>query len=109
MIPLKEDVPEYRLKEHNNSINELVKDCKDLITHLKQFKKSIKVIVPIKEQEVQYYKNFLDFLVKYEEVNTKKADGNFMALLSGDHKIDMKSKLTRLVILFYRFLFIFVI
>lgn len=50
-----------------------MKDCRDLIAHLRQFKKQIKVIVPIKEQELQYYKHFVDFLIKYEEVNSKRA------------------------------------
>jgi hypothetical protein len=33
----------------------------------------VKAIVPIKEMEVNYYKDFADFLVKYEESNAKKA------------------------------------
>ena len=36
--------------------------------------------------------------MKYEEVNTKKGtDTNFITLLSGNPKIDMKAKLTKLV------------
>jgi hypothetical protein len=31
----------------------------------------LKVIVPIKEQEVYHYKNFVDFLGKYEDLNHK--------------------------------------
>ena len=56
----------------------------------------IKIIVPIKEQELQYYKHFVEFLVKYEEVNTKRANLNgapCLTLLTGDDKIDMKDKL----------------
>ena len=40
--------------------------------HLDGFKKHVKVIVPIKEAEVTYYKEFVDFLCKYEETNQKK-------------------------------------
>lgn len=51
--------------------------------NLKKFKKSIKTIVPIKEQEVQYYRDFIDFLQKYEDGNIKKAtpDDPFVSLL----------------------------
>lgn len=71
-----------------------MKDCKDLIVSLKQFKKSIKVIVPIKEQEVNYYKSFIDFLIKYEEVTTKKGTDHDVVTLLSSGKLDMKSKLT---------------
>lgn len=55
-----------RVKELNNKINEFVADCKDLLSHLRQFKSSVKDIVPIKEKELQYYSTFTNFLVKYE-------------------------------------------
>lgn len=61
-----------------------MKDCNDLIIHLRKFKKQIKIIVPIKEQELLYYKNFVDFLVKYEEINSKKGtEPDVISLLSG--------------------------
>ncbi len=91
-----------KLKTYNEVIVDFVKDCKDLILHLRLFKKQIKIIVPIKEQELQYYKHFVDFLIKYEEVNTKRANLNGVTvttLLTGDDKIDMKEKLQKLVIL----------
>ena len=53
----------------------------------------MKAIVPIKEQEVQYYKEFSDFLVRYEETNGKKAkagDPAVVQLLTGDSKVDLK-------------------
>ncbi len=53
----------------------------------------MKAIVPIKEQELQYYKEFSDFLVKYEETNAKKAKGNdpvVVQLLTGEGKVDLK-------------------
>lgn len=63
---------EFKLKEYNNKINEFVKDCREFIEHLKKFKKQIKIIVPIKEQERNMYKDFVEFLIKYEELNIKK-------------------------------------
>jgi hypothetical protein len=62
---------DLKLKGYQEYINEFVKDCSDLIKYLKMFKKQIKIIVPIKEQELAYYRNFVDFLTKYEEINTK--------------------------------------
>lgn len=38
---------------------------------LRFFKNQIKAIVPIKEQQLGFYKHFVDFLVKYEELNAK--------------------------------------
>jgi len=53
--------------------------------------------VPIKEQELQYYKHFVDFLIKYEEVNSKHTiaggENLLINLLTGEGKIDMKEKL----------------
>jgi hypothetical protein len=57
----------------------------------------VKAIVPIKEMEVNYYKDFADFLVKYEESNAKKAksdDPLVARLLTGDTRLDLKQKLT---------------
>ena len=57
----------------------------------------MKAIVPIKEMEVNYYKDFADFLVKYEESNAKKAksdDPLVARLLTGDTRLDLKQKLT---------------
>lgn len=71
-------------------------DCKDLLAHLKQFKSSVKDIVPIKEKELQYYKTFTDFLIKYEETNLKKASRDqqsAVALVSDPNKLNMKEKL----------------
>jgi len=65
-------VSELKLKEFNNKINEFVKDCREFIEHLKKFKKQIKIIVPIKEQEKNLYKDFVEFLIKYEDLNIKK-------------------------------------
>ena len=91
---------EFKVKQYNESINEFVRDCRELLEHLKKFKKQIKIIVPIKEQEVQYYKDFVDFLVKYEECNLKKAQAeNMVSLFVGEHKIDLKESLTKTVTL----------
>lgn len=62
---------EITLKSYNEIINEFVKDCKELLLILKLFKKQIKMIVPLKEQELGFYKTFVEFTCKYEDINTK--------------------------------------
>lgn len=106
VMPINEMAGEHKLKQYNDSksfyiliniaINDFVRDCKDYTEHLKGFKKHIKVIVPIKEAEVTYYKEFVDFLMKYEETNTKKQRPGdpSVQLLTGDGRIDLKSQLT---------------
>lgn len=42
-------------------------DQRTLNTHLIGFKASLKNILPIKEQERQYYQQFSNFLERYEE------------------------------------------
>ena len=64
---------DIKLKNYNEQINEFVRECRDYLEQLEAFKKHVKAIVPIKEMEVNYYKEFSDFLVKYEETNSKKA------------------------------------
>mgnify|MGYP001587106143 CR=1 FL=1 len=82
-------------------MNEFVKDCKDLFFILKLFKKQIKVIVPLKEQELAFYKHFVEFGIKYEELNSRnvKFHGEFaldinVNLLTGEGKtMDLKDNL----------------
>ena len=68
---------------------------------LETFRNQMKVIVPMKDQEVLYYKNFVDFLVKYEEVSMKPSqeqDPNVSTtLLYGVWGDELKSKLTKTV------------
>lgn len=56
---------------NKNAINAFVKESQVLMTSLQQFKLHMKVIVPIKEQEVYHYKNFVEFLGKYEDLNQR--------------------------------------
>jgi hypothetical protein len=73
VIPVDEQgADEYKIKRYNDEvINGFIKDCQVLMQALESFKNQMKIIVPMKDQEVMYYKNFVDFLVKYEEVNEK--------------------------------------
>jgi thiamine phosphate synthase YjbQ (UPF0047 family) len=71
-IPLVEDAEEFKIKQYNQQISDFIKEIRDLIAILKVFKKHTKAIVPIREQELFFYKNYLDFLVKYEDVSNKK-------------------------------------
>lgn len=95
-MPVNEMAGEFKIKAHNEAINEFVRECKDYLEQLEAFKKHVKAIVPIKELEVNYYKEFSDFLQRYEETNAKKAkpsDPQVVQLLSGDTKVDLKQKL----------------
>jgi hypothetical protein len=92
-MPVNEMAGELKIKAHNESINEFVRECKVYFEQLDAFKKHVNVIVPIKELEVNYYKEFYDFLQRYEETNAKKAkasDPQVVQLLSGDTKVDLK-------------------
>lgn len=93
---------------YNEQINNFVRDCRDFLEHLQKFKKQVKIIVPIKEQEVQYYKDFIDFLLKYEDNALKKAQPGdpFVGVLSGDGKVDLKGQLTQTVIHYHIYVFI---
>ena len=75
-MPVNESAGDFKIKAHNEAINEFVRECKDYLEQLEAFKKHVKAIVPIKELEVQYYKEFSDFLTRYEETNSKKAKPN---------------------------------
>jgi len=79
-IEIYEAADPIKVKYHQESINEFVKDCKELIEYLAKFKKTAKDLVPIKEAELQYYKKFTEFLTKYEETNMKysKNDGSII-------------------------------
>lgn len=79
VIPVNEGgADEYKIKRYNDEvINGFIKDCSILMQALTTFRNQMKVVVPMKDQEVMYYKNFVDFLVKYEEVST--ATGTNMA------------------------------
>jgi hypothetical protein len=90
-VPVNETAGDIKLKSHNQAIHEFVRDCRDYLEHLKGFKKYVKAIVPIKEMEVSYYKEFSSFLVKYEETNTKKVRPGdpSIQLITGDSKIDL--------------------
>lgn len=90
-VPVNEMAGDIKLKSHNEAINEFVRDCRDYLEHLRGFKKHVKAIVPIKEMEVSYYKEFSSFLVKYEETNMKKVRPGdpSIQLLTGDSKIDL--------------------
>lgn len=95
-MPVNEMAGDLKLKAHNEAINEFVRDTRDYLEQLEAFKKQVKAIVPIKEMEVSYYKDFADFLVKYEENMSKKAkaeDPLTVKLLTGDSKLDLKQKL----------------
>jgi hypothetical protein len=57
--------------KYTADINDFVKEQKILLGHLKNFKQYIGAIVPMKEQELKLYRQFSEFLNKYEEGETK--------------------------------------
>lgn len=40
---------DIKLKHYNDRINDFTRDCGEFISHLRKFKKQIKMIMPIKE------------------------------------------------------------
>lgn len=66
------NLAESAVAKYNADITEFVKEQKLLMEHLKDFKKHIKLIVPMKEEELRYYKQFAEFLQKYEDANEKQ-------------------------------------
>ena len=77
-----------------------------LMDYLKNFKEHLHRIVPMKEQELKYYKQFAEFLQKYEEGSVRlNEQGNAVSsstqnlsmahvrLVSGDTKAHLKNKL----------------
>ena len=61
-----------KVKELNYTVvANFQKESQALLQSLQSFKNQMKFLVPLKEQEVFHYKNFVDFLGKYEEVNAK--------------------------------------
>jgi hypothetical protein len=110
VIPVNESSgDEYKIKRYNDEvINGFIKDCQVLMQALEAFKNQMRQIVPIKDQEVMYYKNFVDFLVKYEEVNEKQLSKGAAAngqqdmnttttLLYGSWGDELKQKLSKTV------------
>ena len=94
------EAPDSTVSKYNNDINEFVKEQKALMTHLKNFTKFSQAIVPMKEQELKYYRSFADFLSHYEE-GQEKAKVNFGAsfeakLVSGDNKAHLKNQVEHL-------------
>lgn len=91
----------------SESISEFVRECKDMILIMKQFKKQIKVIVPIKEQELGFYKHFVNFLVKYEELNAKALKSNndpsqnLQLVIGEGSKLNLQEKLKTMVFTYY--------
>lgn len=92
------DLPDTKVTQYNADITEYVKEQKILMDRLKDFKKHIKQIVPMKEEEMRYYKQFALFLNQYEEVNEKSAGPSEkpIKLISSDNQASLKVKLDAL-------------
>jgi sorting nexin-1/2 len=113
VIPVNEGgADEYKIKRYNDEfINGFIRDCNVLMQALTTFRNQMKVVVPMKDQEVMYYKNFVDFLVKYEEVSSttvangqppQNVDPNVSTtLLYGSWGEEMKQKLTITVCIYH--------
>ena len=50
------------IAKYNAEINDFVKEQKIILGHLKNFTRYVNAIVPMKEQELRYYKEFAEFL-----------------------------------------------
>mmetsp|Transcript_7200 Transcript_7200/g.11343 ORF Transcript_7200/g.11343 Transcript_7200/m.11343 type:complete len:89 (+) Transcript_7200:661-927(+) len=50
------NLPTGQVAKSNADINEFIKEQRTLMDHLKNFRSHISALVPIKEQELKYYK-----------------------------------------------------
>lgn len=66
-LPVVEDYQERDVSVFAEDVNKFAADQKNLNLHLLEFKKTLKNITPIKDQERQYYTQFTNFLERYEE------------------------------------------
>ena len=89
------NIPEATVSKYSAEIIQFVKDQKEQMDQLKNFKQHIKLIVPMKEEELNYYKQFAEFLNKYEVTNEKHSETN-VKLISGDDQSQLKHKLDEL-------------
>ena len=96
-LQVQEDYDSASVGRFGHEISQFVLDQKTVLTHLIAFKKQLKAIVPIKEQEMKYYKDFAQFLEKYED--SKNAASNqtgalaHVKLISGGEHDALKMKL----------------
>ena len=58
---------EGTITQYTKEINDFVREQYILTKHLKAFRKSVKDLVPMKEQEMEYYSKFVKFLENYED------------------------------------------
>lgn len=73
-IPITNSLEQYgenKIQDYQEMIRSFIKEQKIIMNHLNKFKTYINNIVPLKEQELRYYKEFASFLAKYEEGNEK--------------------------------------
>ena len=86
--------------KYSADITDFVKEQKILLGHLKNFKQYIGAIVPMKEQELKLYRQFAEFLEKYEEgqqkTNVSLGEKNHVKLVSADSQSNLKVKLENL-------------
>ena len=66
-ILVDEDVGELKIKQYNENVNGFVRECRDMLDHMKRFKKAIKAVVPVKNHELQFFRDLGGFLGRYEQ------------------------------------------
>lgn len=76
---------------------EFIADQKLLLTHLQSFNEKLRGMLPIKQAEKEYYKQFSVFLSRYEETKNKKSNKTgelaHVQLISGEGQDNLKAKL----------------
>lgn len=70
-VHINENEDERNMKMMETDIANFAKDHKEIQNHLKTFKKLIKSIVPLKDQQNSYYRKFSNFLEQYEDANVR--------------------------------------
>ena len=97
-LPVAEDYSESHVEQLSNECTRFANEQKNLNLHLQNFRKTLKNIVPIKEQERQYYQQFSNFLERYEEGRGQDSQGvgalAHVRLITGDRNAALKDKLS---------------
>lgn len=96
-LEVNEKYEERDLKIFLEETLEFINDQKQLMVHLQSFNERLRSMLPIKQAEKEYYKQFSIFLSRYEETKNKKSGQKgelaHVQLISGDGQDNLKAKL----------------
>ena len=97
-LPVVEEYNDRDVANFAQEVDRFAAEQKALNEHLQTFRKTLQNILPIKEQERQYYSQFSNFLERYEEgrgqASQEVGELAHVRLITGDRNAALKDKLT---------------